>query len=107
VPRGGVDPILGTPRVDEDIRFRVVGYAEYAREDESIVLPAEGASLEGERTPIRVVELLSRVPDADGNVADPDTPAFAFTLNPDRPAGRLSEGQAFASSTPAPCPPSG
>ena len=27
---------------------------------------------------------------------DPDTPAFAFTLRPDRPAGRISEGQAFA-----------
>lgn len=99
IPRGGVDPILGTPRVDEDIRFRVVGYAEYARENESLVfvdddsagsLPAES------KTPIRVVELLSRVPDETGAVPDPDQPAFRFTLRPDRPAGRISEGPAFA-----------
>ena len=97
VPGAEPDETLGTTRVDPDIRFRVVGYAEYAREDESIVLPGalrEGVS--GERTPIRVVELLSRVPDENGEVPDPDAAAFAFTLNPDSAIGRLSEGQALA-----------
>jgi hypothetical protein len=96
VPGAEADPTLGITRVDPDIRFRVVGYAEYAREDESLIVPPEAAGGEGGGTPIRVVELLSRVPDENGNTPDPDTPAFAFTLRPDRPAGRISEGQAFA-----------
>lgn len=99
VPGGGIDPILGTPRVDEDIRFRVVGYAEYAREDESLVFLDDAgaqASPEGTRTPIRVVELLSRVPDETGSTPDADTPAFQFTLRPDRAAGRVSEADPLA-----------
>lgn len=99
IPPGRLDTTLGIPRVDEDIRFRVVGYAEYAREDESLVFLDEASAAsapEEAKTPIRVIELLSRVPDADGVVPDPDEPAFAFTLRPDLPAGRISEGQAFA-----------
>lgn len=94
-----IDPMLGRPRIDPDIGFRIVGYAEYAREDESLILadPESAASIPPEeRTPIRVVELLSRVPDAGGSLPDPDSPAFAFTLDPSRPAGRISENEAIA-----------
>lgn len=99
VPPARIDKSIGVHRVDPDVQFRVVGYAEYARMGESLVI-ADGPAAESippeQRTPIRVVELLSRVPDEDGALPDPDTAAFAFSLRPDRPAGRISEGQAFA-----------
>jgi len=96
VPRSDrIDSMLGKPRIDPDIRFRVVGYAQYAKEGKSLIIAdPDSARLipEEDRTPIRVVDLLSRVPDADGELPNPDSPAFVFTLNPSRPAGRISGG---------------
>lgn len=93
-----IDPALDAPRVDPDIRFRVVGYAEYANPAHSLIV-VEGEALDrvppARRTPIRVVDLLSRLPDERGGV-EPDRPAFSFTLRPNDPVGRISRSDAIA-----------
>lgn len=95
VPAGGaIDPMLNVPRVDTDISFRVVGYASYAQPAQSLVV-VDGQTLaqvpESERRPLRVIELLSRLPDNAGHAPDPDTPALTYTLSPREPANRASE----------------
>ncbi len=100
VPNPSVlDPSTGKPRVDADITMRIVGYAAYAEPAHSTIV-VDGAALEGVppgvRTPLRVIELLSRVPDASGVVSDPDKAVFTFSLKPTVPAGRISEGSAIA-----------
>ncbi len=100
VPGSSVlDPSTGKPRVDADISMRIVGYAAYAEPAHSTIA-LEGSALEkippDVRTPLRVIELLSRVPDASGVVSNPDKPVFTFSLKPTVPAGRISEGSAIA-----------
>jgi hypothetical protein len=95
VPPGSVDPMLGAARVDADIKFRVVGYAEYATPGESLIV-VDGPSLDQippeRRLPLRTIDLLSRVP----GQSDPDRPVFTFTLRPTQPAARLSGNDVIA-----------
>ena len=97
VPGGALDPVLGIPRIDDDIRFRLVGYAEYATPVESLLVLNDGSEVEsGQRVPLRIVDLLSRLPDQNGVTPEPDQPTFTFSLRPGRPAGRISENSAIA-----------
>lgn len=84
--------------VDADLKFRIVGYASYAEPVEDWVqvdLAAKTAVRPGESlNPLRIVHLLSELPDAQGRVSD--RPAFAFTLLPRIAADRLADNGVLA-----------
>lgn len=85
--------------VDEDIEFRVVGYAAYATTVRDFVRvdPADvpGVSDRIDAQPLRIVYLHSDLPDpVTGKVLD--KAAYAFILPPRSPADRVSENEAFA-----------
>ena len=96
---GGVRRSIDTPvvqartgLVDHDIRFAVVGYASYAdlngvagRASDAEARAAERA---GTTNPMRIVELLSFLPDRQGRV--PEGPVHVYRFEPRRPAGRAS-----------------
>jgi hypothetical protein len=97
VPGGAIDPVLGIPRVDPDIGLRIVGYAEYADPVESLIVLDDPAGVpDALRVPLRVVDLISRLPDESGAVPDAALPAFTFRLRPESPMGRVSENDAIA-----------
>lgn len=97
VPPGMSDSSMGGPRVDPDISFRVVGYAEYAEPEESLLVVDDPTGIPPDRrNPLRVVDLLSRLPESAGGPTDPERPAFSFTLRPLEPAGRLSANDVIA-----------
>ncbi|MEM1331080.1 MAG: hypothetical protein AAGG07_11010 [Planctomycetota bacterium] len=78
------------PLIDEDLRFRVVGYAQYAEPvSDWARMPGPPPSPGATPRPLRVVSLLSRVPDEDGEVST--DPVFAFTLLPTLPQHRVSD----------------
>lgn len=87
-------PVIASPlgRVDPDIGLRLVGYASYAegRRDWIRVDPKTMTALApGERLrPLRMVELISEVPDDEGKL--PDGPVFVYTLAPTAPKERSS-----------------
>lgn len=81
-----------TAIVDHDIRFSIVGYASYAelrgvteRAPDEV---AAAAARAGTANPLRVVELLSFLPDQQGKL--PEGPVHAYRLEPRRAAGRAS-----------------
>jgi len=75
--------------VDEDIRFRLVGYASYAEPEEDWVrAPAPSRA---PANPLRRVAFLTTMPRPDGTV-DPDEPVFRFTVLPTLPAHRVVDG---------------
>ncbi|MBL8761741.1 MAG: hypothetical protein JNL50_10600, partial [Phycisphaerae bacterium] len=92
------------------VELRIVGYASYAEpvtdflkrdgdvggaSGPSSAAPARGAEppRAGAR-PLRVVQLITSLPDSQGRVSD--APAFAFTLLPGEPARRVSDASSFA-----------
>lgn len=94
-----------TPGVD----LRIVGYATYAEPVTDFLKRDEGDSATdtlsevpapGEknsrnvRRPLRVVQLITTLPDSQGRVTD--DPAFVFTLSPSEPSRRVSDAGSFA-----------
>ncbi len=82
------NPVVGTTlgRVDEDINFRVVGYAFYAEpgEDrEKATAPADPAAAD----PLRIVFLYSGLNDPAGELSE--KPAAYFMLSPRMPKDRV------------------
>lgn len=80
-----------TALVDPDIRFRVVGYAAYA---DLAAQPVKASDAEAARAiasgtdrPVRFVDLLSSIPDAEGRV--PSGPVHRYRLEPASPAARV------------------
>ncbi len=84
--------------VDENIKFRIVGYAPYATsaEDWQRLDPRDrvGVSLERPLNPLRILYLHSELPNDEG-VARPEAPLLAFTLAPRLPAERVSQARGF------------
>lgn len=81
-----------TSLVDQDIRFRVVGYASYA---DLAAEPVKATDAEAAREiaagtdrPVRFVDLLSSIPDAQGRV--PSGPVHRYRFEPRSPAARAS-----------------
>jgi len=97
VPDG--DPERGW--VDSDLRFRLVGYANYAdlRDELIRATPQEIEALTAadELNPLRTVRLLFRLPDANGNFEpagnSPSAQVFRYDLTPRSPEGRLSANE--------------
>lgn len=82
-----------TDRIDRDLQFRIVGYASYAEPLEDWVPVGPGKPgdpvIPGQKTnPLRIVNMRSQLPGADGKV--PDGPVMAYTLLPAAPAQRIS-----------------
>ncbi|NUQ53670.1 MAG: hypothetical protein HUU19_13355 [Phycisphaerales bacterium] len=84
------------------VDLRIVGYANYAEPvtdylkraaNESASAGQSSARADSSR-PLRVVQLISALPDPQGRVTD--DPAFVFTLSPAEPARRLSDAGSFA-----------
>ncbi len=84
--------------VDENIKFRIVGYAPYATgaEDWQRLDPRDrvGVSLERPLNPLRMLYLHSELPNDEG-VSKPEVPLLAFTLAPRLPAERVSQARGF------------
>lgn len=84
--------------VDENIKFRIVGYAPYATsaEDWQRLDPRDrvGVSLERPLNPLRMLYLHSELPNDEG-ISKPETPLLAFTLAPRLPAERVSQARGF------------
>ncbi|MEM7754898.1 MAG: hypothetical protein AAF297_04590 [Planctomycetota bacterium] len=82
-------------RVDPDIGLRIVGYAEYAEAREDWVRTEP--PIAGDARPVRLVELLSRLPDADGEAPrDAGAPVIRAPLHPTVPSHRIAENDVFA-----------
>lgn len=86
-------PVMGGTlgRVDDDIRFRIVGYASYAEAVADWVrVDASRITALGSGTkinPVRFLSMLSKLPDkATGTI--PEKPVWSFTFLPADPAGR-------------------
>lgn len=90
--------------IDDDLEFRIVGYAPYAelRTDYVPIDPALMGPLETPN-PLRVVHLLQYA--ADETPSESDRPAFAFWFLPEDPAHRVSETSVFAVEYARPMPP--
>lgn len=93
-------PPTGFGVVDQDLKFRVIGYSAYAERVNDWVLsdprasnPADAAPTPdaptADESPLRLVYLHSGVAD-DKGVSDYERPAFAFTLSPASPAERIA-----------------
>lgn len=96
------------------VDLRIVGYASYAepvidylkRDDNPIPGSPDAAIAPGgaggqtpraessPRHPLRMVQLMTSLPDSQGRVTD--DPAFVFTLSPAEPARRISDAGSFA-----------
>jgi len=74
------------PVIDEDLSFEIVGYVPYAQPERDWRPAALSAGVRP--NPLRVIELLSRLPDEDGRVSD--APVFMFPLLALDPAHRVS-----------------
>ena len=78
--------------VDPDLRFRIVGYAEYAEPLVDWVsadpIPSEPVN------PMRMVFLHSGLPDAEGVISD--KPVFYYALTPNQAVSRVSENDVLA-----------
>lgn len=96
-------PPIGYGTVDQDLKFRIIGYAAYAEQVFDWVLTDDRTTPNSPPTapttpttpptadegPLRLVYLHSGVPDAEG-LSDYTKPAFAFTLAPGTPADRIA-----------------
>ncbi len=88
-------------RVDGDVRFRVVGYAPYVdpehpiedwlRVDLSQIRAIDALT---RLNPLRIVHLISRVPDEEGNT--PRGPVFAFNFAPRSPRDRVADNNVLS-----------
>lgn len=91
-------PPTGAQRVDPDLNVRIVGYAAYADpvEDWLRVDPVPGRPVRpgSKLNPLRVIQLISSLPDAKGNV-NPE-PAFSFSLLPSDASHSYAENDAMA-----------
>lgn len=93
--------VMGTTlgRVDDDIRFRVVGYAAYAEPAQDWVRrdPSQRRVFRAEATlnPLRILHMYSALPDDEGRVSSED-PVFVFTLPPMSTQERWTGNQVFA-----------
>lgn len=88
-------PPLGHGAVDQDLKFRVIGYASYAQPVTDWILGGPHAPTyknnapAADQGPLRMVYLHSGVADENG-VSDYAKPAYAFTLSPGNPADRIA-----------------
>lgn len=84
---------MGAGMVDADLSFRVVGFASYAETVQDwrrVDLKSMGTIPENfAPNPLRVLFLVSELPDENGVVSD--KPAFSFLLLPGIPRNRVSE----------------
>lgn len=91
-------PPTGAQRVDPDLNVRVVGYAAYADPAEDWLradpVPGQPVRPGSKLNPLRVVELISSIPNAQGKV-NPE-PAFSFSLLPSNAAHLYAENDAMA-----------
>ncbi|MBM4108225.1 MAG: hypothetical protein FJ255_05360 [Phycisphaerae bacterium] len=83
-------------RVDGDLRFRVVGYAAYADTEHPVedwvrvgVAQIKAIDAATRLNPLRIVHLISRLPDEQGRA--PDGPVFAFNFAPASPRDRVAD----------------
>lgn len=91
------------------VELRIVGYASYAEpvtdflkrdqldspnEPGRAAPPSDETNPRNALRPLRVVQLITALPDSQGRVTD--DPAFVFTLSPSEPSRRVSDAASFA-----------
>jgi len=87
-------PAGSSQRIDGDIRVRIVGYASYAEPREDWA-KSDPPALDDAR-PVRVIEVLSRLPDAPGGTPrDEGVAVLRAPLHPTVPSHRIAENDAF------------
>jgi hypothetical protein len=95
---GVIVPPTSAQRVDPDLNVRVIGYAAYAEPAEDWLradpVPGRPVRPGSKLNPLRVVDLISGIPNAQGKV-NPE-PAFSFSLLPSNAAHLYAENDAMA-----------
>ncbi|MDX2118793.1 MAG: hypothetical protein SFY96_11470 [Planctomycetota bacterium] len=85
-------------RTDPDLGVRLVGYASYAEPVEDWVradpVPGRPVRPGSKLNPLRVIQLISSVPDSEGRVST--EPAFSFSILPSDAAHSYAENEAMA-----------
>lgn len=89
-------PAPRSGRVDGDVRFRVVGYAPYVDSEHPVedwvrvdVGQIKAIDAGTRLNPLRIVHLISRLPDERGQT--PEGPVFAFNFAPASPRDRVAD----------------